>query len=571
MALDTNDTGYFSTPYHALYVQDDLRVTNRLRFGFGLRFEREGGTNERFNRGLTGMYDFSFAPPYAAAAQNAYSAWLSDPANANTASGQYLAAYMPASKFVVAGGVSYMGQQYPNYTAGTNRFLPNASMVYSFNDKTVLRIGGGLFGDTFNSLTASNSRPNQIGFNQSQSTNLTTDNGLTFCCGVNAASNMGTTNPMMDPFPVLNSGSRWVLPFGSALGGNVLGGQGYTYFPRDFLPTWNARWKISFQRELHGNHMIDVSYNGSYASVPFTQNLSYLPAQFWNFAMAKSPTADAAMTATVPNPFNTALSSLQTSNPTLYTYLSTISMFSSKTLQVQQLLRAYPNAGFNLQKQDSMRGKIVDNDIEILYQKRWSKGFQSSVMYTRTSARQQWLPNQFDQTPAWQPNNNTRPNRFVWTMVWKLPFGKGERFLQHGPLQHVVGGWQLSWIYQYQSGALVSWGNLFYYGSVDQVVQALDQKNYHANNLDWWYSPAAITTSATPPAGFVGIQANSTAQPNTYQARMFPQYVDSLRADPIRNWDVRIFRRINLYERLNMNVSVDLLNMTTTRNSPLPR
>jgi len=183
-------------------------------------------------------------------------------------------------------------------------------------------------------------------------------------------------------------------------------------------------------------------------------------------------------------------------------------------------------------------------------------------MYTRTWARQQWLPNQFDQTPAWQPNSNSRPQRFVWTAVWKLPFGRSERWLQHGPLQHVVGGWQLSWIYQFQTGALINWGNLFYYGSVDQVVQALNQKDYHAQNLDRWYDPAAVTNSATPPSGFVGFQGNSSAQPNTYQARMFPQYVDALRADPIRNWDVRIFRRFNLYERLNLNLSADLLNMT---------
>ena len=35
-----------------------------------------------------------------------------------------------------------------------------------------------------------------------------------------------------------------------------------------------------------------------------------------------------------------------------------------------------------------------------------------------------------------------------------------------------------------------------------------------------------------------------------------------MRADPIRNWDVKVYRKFKLYERLNMNVSVDLLNLT---------
>ena len=37
---------------------------------------------------------------------------------------------------------------------------------------------------------------------------------------------------------------------------------------------------------------------------------------------------------------------------------------------------------------------------------------------------------------------------------------------------------------------------------------------------------------------------------------------NSLRADGIRNWDTKIYRRFVLHERLNMNFAVDMLNMT---------
>ena len=37
----------------------------------------------------------------------------------------------------------YLGQQYSNFTQGTKRFLPNVSLVYQINSKTVLRIGTG--------------------------------------------------------------------------------------------------------------------------------------------------------------------------------------------------------------------------------------------------------------------------------------------------------------------------------------------------------------------------------------------------------------------------------------------
>ena len=553
-SISRNDTGYYGTRYHSAYLQDDLRVTTRLRLGFGLRFEREGGISERFNRGLAGGYNFTFAPAYAQAAQAAYAAAPM--------------AQLPASQFVVAGGVNYLGINYPNWTQGTNRFLPNASAVYSLNNKTVLRVGYGWFSDTFNN---NNSRPGMNGYSQTTTTQVTSDLGLTYCCGVGAAANLTNVNPMMNPFPVLGTGQRVVLPSGNTLGSNILDGQGLTYYPRDYSPALQQRWKISVQREITRDMMIDASYNGSYAPYPFTKNLSYLPAQYWNYAMTRSSTTDAAMTAAVPNPFNTALTSLQSSNATLYNYLSSLSWFTSKTLQVQQLLRPYPNAGGALQEASGFRAKNVYHDVELLFQKRFSKGFQSSVAYTRQFARQQWQPNQFDQSLAWQPSTTARPNRLVWTAVWELPFGRGRQWLTHGPLQHIVGGWQLSWIYQYQTGPLLNFSNVFYYGTVDQVVAALNHDAVHAKNIHQWLDPTVAYNNVTNPAdsatapipsGFIGFEGRTALQPNTYQARMFPQYVDALRADAIRNWDTKIYRRFTLHERLNMNFAVDMLNMT---------
>ncbi|MGA2262395.1 MAG: hypothetical protein ABSH28_13290 [Acidobacteriota bacterium] len=481
ITLDTNDTGYWSTPYHALYFQDDFRVTSRLHIGFGLRFEREGGTSERFNRGLEGQYDFSYVPPYAQAVEASYASLLSGTSSAI----KTLQQGMPASSFKVAGGVTYLGQKYDNYTSGTNRYLPNASLAYQITNKTVLRAGAGLFADTYNAMNSSSRTP-QNGYSQTTSTILTQDNGLTFCCGVGAAANLGAANPMMDPFPVLPSGSRWVMPYGNTLGSDILGGQGFTFYPRDYAPTWALRYSIGIQRELHGNHKVEVSYSGSYASQPFTRNLSPLPGQYWNYNTqwdANVAAVDNAMKATVANPFAAGLAAMKTANPTLYNYLSNIGMFTGTTLQVQQLLRAYPNAGFSLNQTNAQRGHVVDNEIRIMYTKRMSKGIQSNVQYAHMWGRQQWLPNQFDQRPAWQLNSNIRPNRLVWTAVYDLPFGKGRQWLTQGPLQHVVGGWTLSWIYTYQTGPLISMGNLFNYGTIDQIVQALNHDSIHSQNI----------------------------------------------------------------------------------------
>jgi hypothetical protein len=564
ITLDTNDSGFWTTPYQAAYLQDDFRVTSKLRLGFGLRFEHEGGITERFNRGIEGQYDFNFSPPYASAVSSAYSTLLTSAANAGNAAVMALATGVPANEFNLNGGVSYIGQQFNNFTQGTKRFLPNVSLVYQVTPKTVIRIGTGWFSDTYNAMTT---RPAQNGYNQTTSTTITTDNGLTYCCGANngtqPAAGLTGTSILSNPFPVLASGSRWVLPFGNTLGENILDGQGFTQTPRNYSPTWEQRYSFAVQRQIFSNDMVEASYNGGYASLPMTRNMSYLPAQYWNFADARSSTTDTNMTATVANPFLSAVSSIQASNPTLANYLSTVGMFTSTTLQVQQLLRAYPNAGFGLSEADYWRSKDVDNEVRVVYHRRAWKGLQSDVQYAHMWGRQQYLENQFDPAPEWQLNSNIRPNRFVWSTVFQLPFGKGRTWLTHGPLNPIVGGWTLSWTYTYQSGALISWGNLFYYGTVDQVVSALNESQTHSQYLKWWYSLNAVWQGTTaPPAGFVGFEGRSSAQPNTYNARIWPQYVNSLRNDPIRDWDARILRNFRIWERLSLEVAVDLLNVT---------
>ena len=225
---------------------------------------------------------------------------------------------------------------------------------------------------------------------------------------------------------MLANGSRFLQPVGNKLGPDILDGSGFTYYPRDFSPTWSERWRLSIQREIARNQVIDVSYNGNYASSPATRNLSYLPAQYWNFTDSLNTAVDNAMKATVPNPFlYTNFSSMATSNPSLYNYLSSLGWFTSKTLQVQQLLRANLNAGAGLSEYGGFRGKTMYNDLELLYTKRFSHGIQSSVMYTRAWSRNQWQPNQFDQSLSWQLNPNSRPNRFVWTSVCGVAFRQG--------------------------------------------------------------------------------------------------------------------------------------------------
>ena len=106
------------------------------------------------------------------------------------------------------------------------------------------------------------------------------------------------------------------------------------------------------------------------------------------------------------------------------------------------------------------------------------------------------------------PSDFNVPHRFVGSVLYTLPFGKGQKFLNHGGvLNQVVGGWQLTTITTIQSGAATetsSWDSagvvfspsgerLNCLAGVDPV---LPNPNQNA-----WYNPAAFSN---PVAGTFG-------------------------------------------------------------------
>lgn len=48
------------------------------------------------------------------------------------------------------------------------------------------------------------------------------------------------------------------------------------------------------------------------------------------------------------------------------------------------------------------------------------------------------------------------PQTFVVSYIYELPFGHNKRFLNHGPLSYVAGGWQIGGIQRYQSGVPIA-------------------------------------------------------------------------------------------------------------------
>lgn len=563
MSIDTNDSGMFSTRYRAFYLQDNWRISSKLTLSPGLRYEREGGTTERFNRGIAGGLQYGATLPFTAAVQAAYAA---SPLPE-----------LPASQFQVLGGTSFLGANgYSTFTNGTNHLLPRLGVAYAITPKMVLRGGYGWFYDTFN---ANNTIPSQNGYSQSTSTTVSSDNGLTFCCGVGSAASLATgLTPISNPFPIRADGTRFNTPYGNTLGLLQYAGQSLTFTARDFNPAWEQRWRVSLQRELPRRMVIDVSYNGAYSKIPVNQPVNYVPQQYWATGNTYNAAVDANLTQNVTNPFNIKnLASLQTSNLTLYNYLSTFSTFSSSTIRKSQLLMAFPQYTSLTGLRPGMsfadaEGGNKYRDLELQFEKKFSDGWQTAVMYTYArGTTQDYYANPFDPAPSWETNNNVLPHRFVWSAIYEFPFGKGKKLLAANPARFIVGGWQLSWNYEYQMGAATTWNNLFYYGDLSQIGSLFKHSQAQSQNSNEWFDPSIVFRgTGAIPSGFVGFEGRANMQPGTYQVRVFPKTLDALRADGLRNWDARFLRRFQPIEKVRLTFSLDLLNLANHTNFSAP-
>ncbi len=555
IGIDTNDSTFFTMPKRSLYFQDDWRVNRKLRVSMGLRYEREGGIAERFNRALSGVFLPDVKTPFTDAAEAAY--------RANPPAGG-----LPAAQFKASGGTTYMGQNgYDTATRGTHQFLPKFGTTYSWNDKTVLKAGYGMYMDTLN---VSNTRPDSFGYNQATGTPVTNDAGLTICCNVNAASGLAQgRTPMNDPFPVRTTGTRFDEPLQSKLGSIPRAGRGFTSLPWDFRPAVQQRWRFGVQRELARDTVVEVSYNGAYSTIPVTQRQDVLAGSNFATGNVRNQAVDNALNANVPNPFNiNNMGSIRTSDPALFNYMSGQGFFTGTVIALNRLLRPY--SAFSTLNGVNKNGYNKYTDLQVMLERRYAKGFTSSLMYTWANSNvADFFANEFDANPTERINNNVLPHRLAWTAVWEMPFGKGRAMAKSGFVGHLVGNWNLSWIYQRQSGPATDWGNRFFYGDLNQLETLAKSDQMRSNDLRQWFDPSiAYRGTGAVPSGFVGFEGRAANQPGSYHVRVFPQRTNAIRADGIRNWDVKLERIFPIMpERgIQIRTSVDLLNATNHTN-----
>jgi hypothetical protein len=530
MTADTNASYALMNPYYAWYGQDNWRVNRKLTLTLGLRVEYEQAPTERYNRIIT-TFNPSAQLPIAAAAQAAYAA---NPVPE-----------LAANAFVVQGGSNYAGVNGAPRQPWQNQlmWLPRLGAAYQMTPKTIIRGGYGIY---YDSINVQNFTLAQSGFSRTTSTNLTNNYGVTWLAGNPA----GGTSPMEDPFPVRADGTRFDTPFGSALGSMYVAGNPFTYYPWDRQHPREQQWRMGVERQMSPNMLLQVYYWAEWGSdLQVSDTPGTVPAQYWNTTMTRNNALASNMSQNVTNPFNIAnFAALKTSNPQLYQQMSTLGFFTGATIQKQQLLRAYPqiNGGLASYQYD---GKAKNNALQVTFQRRLSKGLNLNANYTYSKASV-WntIYNPYDTDPeGWTPTNIPLPNRVNVTGIYELPFGKNRSFLSSGVLSHVVGDWQVALTYDFQQGPFLTWGNYFYNGDLSSIGSALTSG--YTKTLNTWFNTNAP---------FVKVAANG---PASYQARVFPTNITSVRADGLNQWNANLRRDFRIKEKAVFELRMDALNL----------
>ena len=395
------------------FIQDDIKVSQKLTLNVGLRYDLPGLRTEARDR-FRGF----------------------DPNVANPQAGGRLGA------LVGAGGQS--GLQAENRSLAKDdksNIGPRLGAAYAFNDKTVIRGGIGLYYAPvlYGTNGGGDINTGTIGYNTTG--NLFTPDGRN-------ARNFLSTFPSIPP---TNPNNQFV----GDLGVPILA---FGQFGNGFRTGRTLQYTVDIQRELPYRLVASIGYIGHSAD-RLRSNFGRPNALSLNQLRLGNEILRTNIN-DVTAAQRTYASSIGITIPT-----NANAVFPGFGGNVAQAIRPFPQYGRVTDILES-EGESDYNAMQLKIDRRFAQGFQFGASYTFskliTNASEDILggspldgvlqnPYDLDGLKTISPTNS--PHVFVTNFLAELPFGKGKRFLDNGGIvDKIFGGFQVTGIFRIQQG-----------------------------------------------------------------------------------------------------------------------
>src|SRR3954465_8343030 len=406
--------------YFSGYAQDDWRVNNKLTINYGLRLEHETGMMEK-NNNETVNFDATAVNPLNSAVK------LIDP--------------VTGAQRQILGGLVFAGVNGATTVQGHQPAIkpaPRVGMVFSFNDKTVLRGGWGLYFSPWNYPAAGTTGWGQIGYS---ATTLVPQ----------VAGGAPTVN-MSTPFP-----NGLVQPSGNSLGLLTgVGGDVYFVDPNKGAPRVQ-QYSFDLQRELSGGVSVSVGYSGLTGT-----NMSWGGSGNALININQLDPKYQTLVADPPKPVPAPFFGVAGAGP----------YSTQATLPIGQLLRPYPEfANVYMQQSTGAHSQYHAGIFQL--RKRVTGLWGGSFSYTlsRLNDNQFGESNYYSSAPGLQNNYTVipgspyydpdleygrslldSPHKLVIRPTVQLPFGEGRKFANSRTADALLGGWSITPAITMQAG-----------------------------------------------------------------------------------------------------------------------
>ncbi|MFN0105120.1 MAG: carboxypeptidase regulatory-like domain-containing protein [Bryobacteraceae bacterium] len=482
-SLDLRAATAPQAPFYGWYFQDDYKVTNKLTLNLGLRYELLLGTTERYNQSNIG-FDLTAASPIEAAAKTAYA--------------RNPIPELAAANFNVKGGLIFATpENRGNVRVDKKSLAPRIGMAYRIMPRTVLRAGFGVFYSVWWQPFV-----RATGFSSNTPMVATLDGGLT------------PNDTLSNPFPnglIAPTGARDGLA--TQLGGNLTGT--YDYNRKN---QYNNRWSFGFQQEIGRDMVVEINYLGQQGRrLPLStdglnndnnRNLNALDQKYFSLGGSRLNTR-------VPNPF--------------LGLIPAPSALAGATVTVAQLLAPFPHfTAFSLQR--STAGESSYHGLQTSAGKRMGRGLMLQFAYTWSKQLEKLrYIEPSDPEPSRMIGEFDNPHRVSLGAIYELPVRSNTK-----ALQKIIGGWQWSAMYIYQTAQAVS-------------------------------LPAAIATGAKPEIDNPDIDRyfnlDSLRTIPAFTARRLPWTWGGLRTPAGNNWDMSFNKTTAVYqERIKVQFRAEMIN-----------